>query len=58
VRLEAAFTSTPLFVVLTTQADGRHGMANFTAPLNLGTFALRAFATTGEPASILLHAIA
>eukprot|EP00210_Caulerpa_lentillifera_P009052 g8639.t1 len=45
VRLESEFQTTPLFV--TEVAEGGVIRVNFTAPANLGTFTVRAYAATG-----------
>mmetsp|Transcript_14647 Transcript_14647/g.36469 ORF Transcript_14647/g.36469 Transcript_14647/m.36469 type:complete len:2268 (-) Transcript_14647:639-7442(-) len=43
VRLASDFATTPLFVAVRTAADGT-GAATFTAPANLGSFVVRAYA--------------
>lgn len=45
-RLESDFETTPLFDFVLTETDGS-GRLNFTAPPNLGTFVVRAFAVSG-----------
>ncbi|CAD7704606.1 unnamed protein product [Ostreobium quekettii] len=47
VRLENQFQTTPLFELISTEADGM-GRVNFTAPPNLGTFVVRAYAVTDK----------
>eukprot|EP01025_Chloroclados_australasicus_P057173 TRINITY_DN7117_c0_g1_i1.p1 TRINITY_DN7117_c0_g1~~TRINITY_DN7117_c0_g1_i1.p1 ORF type:complete len:972 (+),score=161.07 TRINITY_DN7117_c0_g1_i1:368-2917(+) len=47
VRVEDDFVTTPLFTVLRTSNNGK-GQATFTAPPNLGTFVVRAYATTKD----------
>ncbi|GFH15937.1 predicted protein, partial [Haematococcus lacustris] len=44
-RLSSSFQTTPLFTTLRTAADGQ-GIATFTAPANLGTFVVRAYAVS------------
>ncbi|GFH18397.1 A2M domain-containing protein, partial [Haematococcus lacustris] len=44
-RLASSFQTTPLFTTLRTTADGQ-GIATFTAPANLGTFVVRAYAVS------------
>lgn len=45
-RSESNFQTTPLFKTFQTSTDGK-GEVQFTAPDNLGTFVVRAYATTG-----------
>eukprot|EP01025_Chloroclados_australasicus_P057180 TRINITY_DN7117_c0_g1_i5.p1 TRINITY_DN7117_c0_g1~~TRINITY_DN7117_c0_g1_i5.p1 ORF type:complete len:2201 (-),score=318.83 TRINITY_DN7117_c0_g1_i5:388-6837(-) len=47
VRIEDDFITTPLFSVIQTTSDGK-GQATFTGPPNLGTFVVRAYATTKD----------
>eukprot|EP01025_Chloroclados_australasicus_P025560 TRINITY_DN254_c1_g1_i7.p1 TRINITY_DN254_c1_g1~~TRINITY_DN254_c1_g1_i7.p1 ORF type:complete len:2168 (+),score=332.40 TRINITY_DN254_c1_g1_i7:163-6504(+) len=47
VRVEDDFVTTPLFTVFKAQRDGS-GQATFTAPPNIGTFVIRAYATNTD----------
>lgn len=50
-RLQQDFKVTPLFTVIKATADGS-AAATFTAPDNLGTFVVRAYAAAPKPASV------
>lgn len=47
IRAQGDFVSTPLFVTINPTND-EDGVVTFTAPDNLGTFIIRAYAATGE----------